>query len=105
MGRGEVSLGRWVKGVLLARELRAAKEKLMGHRAKTWIEGLLVAVAVGLLGYVADNAALLFGAADRKALYAGIITTALAAARGYVAARYAIPPDVKEALDKTSEVK
>ena len=71
----------------------------MGHKVKTWAEGLLVAVVIGLLGYVAENASLVFDA-DKSTLYAGALATALAVARGYVAARYATPPDVKEKIEE-----
>jgi hypothetical protein len=94
-----MGLKTWAKTKLLQGYLRELKEKLMGHKARTWLEGLLVAVGIGLLGYAAENAALLFGA-DRSTLYAGLAASALMAAKGYVAARYATPPDVQERVRK-----
>lgn len=69
----------------------------MGHKAKTWLEGMLGGLVVVLLGYAAENASLLFG--DRRAFYAGLTAAAFAAAKGYVAARYATPPDIKEQIE------
>lgn len=89
---------KYLKAPYIARELRKLKEKAMGHKARTWMEGLLVGVVIAVLGYVADNATLLFGG-DRSVLYAGIMGAALAAAKGYVAARYATPPDIKEKIE------
>ena len=92
-----MGLKQWAQTKLLQSYLSGLKEKAMGHKAKTWMEGLLGGLAVVLLGYASENASLLFG--DRKAFLVGLTAVALAAAKGYVVARYATPPDIKEKIE------
>lgn len=74
--------------------------KFMGHKARTWLEGLLMALIVGALGFAADNVSLLLQ--DRRAFYAGLAAVSLAVAKAYVQARYTTPPDIKERIQEGS---